>query len=168
MSTKSHRRSAEHLVLRCAIITCSDTRTPETDTSGAHIKAVLEGEGHRIAAYEIMKDDSEDIQALVRKLTDDGIDVILLNGGTGVARRDSTFDAVSAMLEKTLPGFGEIFRMLSFEDIGPAGMLSRATAGVIGRTLVFSMPGSTGAVRLAMGRLIAPELRHLVWEITEH
>jgi molybdenum cofactor biosynthesis protein B len=168
MSTSLHQNQARDLRLRCAIITCSDTRTGENDTSGAYIRQVLEEAGYTIAAYEIVRDEPNLIEKLLRTYVADEVNVVLLNGGTGISRRDSTYDTVSAMLDKTLPGFGEIFRVLSFEEIGPASMLSRATAGVIARTLVFSMPGSTGAVRLAMDRLIAPDLKHLVWEITGH
>ena len=151
-------------VIRCAIITISDTRTPETDTSGAAIRAALSGQGHEIARYVVVKDEPAQIGALVRELADAGCQVVLTNGGTGVARRDSTFEAIDGMLDKRLPGFGELFRMLSYQEIGPAAMLSRATAGLIGGTLIFCMPGSTGAVRLAMERLILPELPHLIWE----
>ena len=106
----------------------------------------------------------DQIAALVRDLAAEGCQVILTNGGTGIARRDSTFEAIDALIEKRLPGFGELFRMLSYAEIGPAAMLSRATAGTFGAALIFCLPGSTGAVRLAMERLIIPELPHLVWE----
>jgi molybdenum cofactor biosynthesis protein B len=117
-----------------------------------------------VTRYQLVKDEPEAIAALVRELSDTGCQVILTNGGTGIARRDSTFEAIDALIEKRLPGFGELFRMLSYADIGPAAMLSRATAGTIGGTLVFCMPGSTGAVRLAMEQLIIPQLPHLIWE----
>ncbi len=168
MSDNSHRESARNLTLRCAIVTCSDTRTAETDTSGAYIRSTLEEHGHDVSSYEIVKDDPQQITELLKRYVANRIDVVLLNGGTGISRRDNTFDAVAGMLEKSLPGFGEIFRVLSYEDIGAASMLSRATAGVIGKTLVFSMPGSTGAVRLAMDKLIVPDLKHIVWEISGH
>jgi molybdenum cofactor biosynthesis protein B len=150
--------------IRCGIITISDTRTPETDTSGAAIRVALVEQGHQIERYVVVKDEPKQIAALVRELADAGCQVVLTNGGTGVARRDSTFEAIDALLDKRLPGFGELFRMLSYQEIGPAAMLSRATAGLIGGTLVFCMPGSTAAVRLAMERLILPELPHLIWE----
>lgn len=168
MGTKSHQQSAADLVVRCAIITCSDTRTVETDTSGAYIRSAVEEKGYQVAAYELIKDEPDQIRGMLENYVQEGIDVVLINGGTGIARRDTTYDAVASMLEKTLPGFGEIFRMLSYDEIGAASILSRAIAGSIGETLVFSMPGSTGAVRLAMDKLIAPDLRHLVWEIREH
>ena len=151
--------------IRCGVITISDTRTPETDSSGAAIRAALEDQGHLIVRYEVVKDEPSQIAALVRDLAGAGCQVILTNGGTGIARRDSTFEAIDALIEKRLPGFGELFRMLSYADIGPAAMLSRATAGTFGGALIFCLPGSTGAVRLALEQLIIPELPHLVWEI---
>jgi molybdenum cofactor biosynthesis protein B len=150
--------------IRCGIITISDTRTPETDTSGAAIRAALVGQGHAVARYAVVKDEPAQIVALVRELAADGCQVILTSGGTGISRRDSTFEAIDGLIEKRLNGFGELFRMLSYQEIGPAAMLSRATAGLIGDTLVFCMPGSTGAVRLALEKLILPELPHLIWE----
>ncbi|GMQ82100.1 MAG: molybdenum cofactor biosynthesis protein MoaB [Rhodothermia bacterium] len=168
MGTQSHQQSAADLTVRCAIITCSDTRTADTDSSGAYIRSALEKKGYEIAAYELIKDEPQQIREVLKAYVDDGFDAVMINGGTGIARRDTTFDVVVAMLEKTLPGFGEIFRMLSYDEVGAASILSRAIAGSIGETLVFSMPGSTGAVRLAMDKLIAPDLRHLVWEIREH
>lgn len=150
--------------IRCGVITISDTRTAETDTSGAAIREALEAAGHTIVRYQLVKDEPDAIAALVRELSRSGCQVILTNGGTGIARRDSTFEAIDALIEKRLPGFGELFRMLSYADIGPAAMLSRATAGTISGTLVFCMPGSTGAVRLAMEQLIIPQLPHLIWE----
>lgn len=151
--------------IRCGVITISDTRTPDTDTSGRAISAALEQHGHSPARYAIAKDEPAEIVGLVREFAADGCQVILTSGGTGITRRDSTFEAIDALLEKRLPGFGELFRMLSYQQIGPAAMLSRATAGTVGDTLVFALPGSTGAVELAMTALIIPELPHLVWEI---
>jgi molybdopterin adenylyltransferase len=151
--------------IRCGVITISDTRTPETDTSGAAIRSALEGAGHTIVRYAVARDEPAEIVALVRELAAAGCQAILTNGGTGIARRDSTFEAIDGLLEKRLPGFGELFRMLSYADIGPAAMLSRATAGTFGEALIFCLPGSTGAVRLGMEKLILPELPHLVWEI---
>lgn len=167
-ATQQHRAAAaDRGPIPCAILTVSDTRTPETDRSGQAIRERLEEVGHRVAFYRIVKDEPDQISALLDELTAAGeCRAILINGGTGIARRDTTFDAVSRKLEKTLPGFGEIFRMLSFHEIGAAAMLSRATAGVYRDCLVFSMPGSSNAVKLAMDRLIIPELEHLVWELT--
>ena len=150
--------------IRCGVITISDTRTPATDTSGAAICALIEAAGHTVTRYQLVKDEPDQIAALVREVSNTGCQVILTNGGTGIARRDSTFEVIDALIDKRLPGFGELFRMLSFAEIGPAAMLSRATAGMIGGTLVFCMPGSTNAVRLAMEQLIVPQLPHLIWE----
>ncbi len=150
--------------LRCGIVTMSDTRTRETDTSGQTLQAALTQAGHEIVRYELVKDEPEHIAVLIRDLETSGCQVIITNGGTGIARRDSTFEVVDSLLEKRLPGFGEIFRMLSYEDIGPAAMLSRATAGVYRGCLIFCLPGSTAAVQLALDKLIVPELRHIVWE----
>jgi molybdenum cofactor biosynthesis protein B len=167
MGHQEHEQRAQAEVtqsIRCGVITISDTRTPETDTSGAAIRTLLEAAGHTIVRYQLVKDEPDAIAALVRELSGCGCQVILTNGGTGIARRDSTFEAIDALIEKRLPGFGELFRMLSYADIGPAAMLSRATAGTIGGALVFCMPGSTGAVRLALEQLIIPQLPHLIWE----
>lgn len=167
MSHIEHERSAEAAVgraIRCGVITISDTRTPEDDTSGGHIRTALAAAGHTLHGYAVVKDEPAQIVALIRELAAAGCQVIITNGGTGITRRDSTFEAVDALLEKRLPGFGEIFRMLSYHEIGPAAMLSRATAGLAGGTLIFCLPGSTGAVRLALEKLIIPELPHLVWE----
>lgn len=162
-----HAAAAERGPVTCAIITVSDTRTPETDTSGAAIRERLEAAGHQVAFYRIVKDEPEQIVALLDHLVNEStMQVLLFNGGTGISRRDTTYDALAGRLEKTLPGFGELFRMLSYEEIGAAAMLSRATAGVYRGRLVFSMPGSSNAVRLAMDRLIVPELEHLAWELT--
>jgi molybdenum cofactor biosynthesis protein B len=165
--TEQHRREAPSSVA-CAIITVSDTRTPETDKSGQLIRQLLEEHGFAIAEYAIVKDEYEGIQRLLRDAADNpAVEVVLLNGGTGIAGRDTTYEAVQNMLVKEMPGFGELFRYLSFtEDIGSAAILSRAVAGTIGTTTaVFSMPGSTGAVRLAMTRLILPELGHVMREL---
>lgn len=166
-STQQHRAQAESLrEIRVAVITISDTRTPETDRSGALMRELLAEAGFAVAEHAILKDEPDQIRARVAALCDGGgVDVVLTNGGTGIAPRDGTFEAVSSLLDRTMPGFGEIFRMLSFEEVGPAAMLSRATAGLRGRTLVFCTPGSENAVGLAMRRLIVPELRHLVLEM---
>src|SRR5690606_9821746 len=164
MSSGDHRKAAEAISVRCAVITISDTRTTDNDLSGALMKARLAENGYEITAYRIIPDEPDQIEGVLGELAGK-VEVILFNGGTGISARDTTFEALSRRLEKTLPGFGELFRMLSFEEIGPAAMLSRATAGVYRGTLVFSTPGSTGAVRLAMDRLIVPDLKHLVWEV---
>ncbi|MDW8212602.1 MAG: molybdenum cofactor biosynthesis protein B [Roseiflexaceae bacterium] len=166
MSHQEHEKIARSAIssVKCGIITISDTRTPETDAGGAIIRAGLEGAGHTVLRYIVVKDEPAQIVDHVRDFAAAGCQVIVTSGGTGIARRDSTFEAIDALLEKRMPGFGEIFRMLSYQDIGPAAMLSRATAGVFQRSLIFCLPGSPAAVRLGMEKLILPELAHLVWE----
>jgi len=149
--------------VRCAIVTVSDTRTPETDTSGALIRDLLEQNGHQAMSCEIIPDDPLRVRRRVEALChDDTCRVVLLTGGTGIATRDTTYEAISSLLEKRLDGFGELFRMLSYEQIGSGAILSRAVAGIRRRTMIFSMPGSTHAVQLAMEKLILPELGHAV------
>ncbi|GBD20752.1 Molybdenum cofactor biosynthesis protein B [bacterium HR28] len=163
-SIEQHRAAAPRSV-RCAVITVSDTRTAETDTSGALIRERLERWGHQVIAYAIVPDEADQIgQLLDEFLERPDCDAVLLNGGTGIARRDVTYEAVAARLEKRLDGFGELFRWLSYREIGTAAMLSRAIAGVARGKVVIAMPGSTGAVRLAMDELVLPELAHLVFE----
>lgn len=167
MGYQDHKERADAALsgpIPCGIITVSDTRTRVTDTSGAAIRAALQQAGHDVVRYEVTPDDQGQITALVQAYEAAGCQVIITNGGTGIARRDSTFEAVDRLLHKHLPGFGELFRMLSYHDIGPGAMLSRATAGTYGRALIFCLPGSTGAVQLALEQLILPELAHLVWE----
>ena len=165
-SPADEHREANQEAARCVVITVSDTRTVENDRSGALMRERLAGGGHEVIFSTIVKDEPEQIRALLDAWTADGAcDAILFNGGTGIAARDTTFDAISGRLEKELPGFGELFRMLSYSEIGAAAMLSRATAGVIGTCLVFSTPGSSNAVALAMEKLIVPELQHLVYEL---
>jgi molybdenum cofactor biosynthesis protein B len=160
MSVDAHRKHGPRQV-HCAVLTVSDTRTEETDTSGARIKVLLAEAGHPIAGYWIVADEPHLIR---RRLNDlpEAAQVVIVNGGTGLARRDTTFEAVRELFDKTIDGFGELFRMLSWEQIGAAAMLSRATAGIAGGRVVFSVPGSTAAVELAMTRLILPELGHVV------
>jgi molybdenum cofactor biosynthesis protein B len=144
-------------------VTVSDTRTLDNDGSGSKIVELLEAAGHRVAARRIVKDEPAEVAAAVREfVAAAGVDAILLTGGTGIAARDQTPDAVRGLLTRELPGFGEIFRVLSFQEIGAAAMLSRALGGVIDQTIVLLMPGSTAAVRLAMEKLILPEIAHLV------
>ena len=166
-SHREHKERARAHV-SCAVVTVSDTRTRETDTSGQLILAMLDKAGHRASQYHIIKDEPDQIRPLLKTLlADPGIDAVIVNGGTGVARRDVTFDALQGMLDKQLPGFGELFRMLSFQDIGSAAFLSRATAGTAQGKAVFSVPGSRGAVQLAMEKLILPELPHVVFELNK-
>jgi molybdenum cofactor biosynthesis protein B len=166
-SVEQHREAAPDVV-RCAILTVSDTRTTETDTSGQIVRQHLSWRGHQIVAYEIVPDDAERIGALLDEWIARGdIQAIVTNGGTGIAQRDTTFDAIDGRLDKRLDGFGEIFRMLSYQQIGAAAMLSRAVAGVCGSTVIFCTPGSANAVKLAMESLIAPEIAHVVYELTK-
>lgn len=166
MSTIEHKQEAPKQVV-CMVITVSDTRNETTDKSGQLMKQLLEEHGHSTALYEIIPDEPEKIKAAIQKgLEHQEVQVILLNGGTGIAKRDTTYETVSSILEKEMPGFGEIFRYLSFvEDIGSASILSRAVAGVVQGKAIFSTPGSSGAVKLAMNRLILPELGHVVREL---
>lgn len=165
--TEAHRAAAPESV-RCAILTVSDTRTTDTDTSGGLIRDTLRLAGHKIVDYQIVPDEPDQIRRMLADWVGrDDLQVVLSNGGTGIAARDTTYDAISGMLEKRLDGFGELFRMLSWQEIGAAAMLSRAVAGVAGGTLIVAMPGSTNAVRLAMTKLIIPEIGHLVYEINK-
>lgn len=151
--------------VKLAIVTVSDTRTPETDVNRAYLSEQIAAAGHTLSAYRLIKDEPAQVAAVLDELAATDAEIILFNGGTGISRRDTTFDALSTRLEKTLPGFGEIFRMLSFAEIGGAAMLSRATAGVYRGKVIFSTPGSPAAVRLAWEKIIAPEVSHLAWEL---
>lgn len=164
-SVQQHRAAAENS-LRIAVLTVSDTRTLEDDTGGQLIVELLESAGHQVGARAIVRDDRDGISsAILDFVADPDIDAVISTGGTGIARRDVTCDAVSSILDRSIDGFGELFRALSFEEIGSAAMLSRATAGAIGSTAVFAVPGSRNAIRLAMERLILPEIAHVVYEI---
>lgn len=166
MAYQDHVRASDSIRVRCAIITLSDTRTPETDKSGQKIRALLEAAGHAIVRYELIPDDLNALHALLTEiLSQHDVDVVLTNGGTGVGRRDTTIEVVESHLDQTLPGFGELFRMLSWHEIGSGAMLSRVVGGISRGKLLFAMPGSTGAVELAMTKLILPELKHLVHEL---
>jgi len=146
-------------------VTVSDTRTLETDSSGRLISTLLEERGHRVSGRTLLKDEPGDVRQTVTALVNDSsIDVVITTGGTGITARDSTFEAIDGLLQKRLAGFGELFRMLSYHEIGAAAMLSRATAGLSGRTVILALPGSEHAVRLAMEKLVLPELGHLVRE----
>ncbi len=159
-----HRATSPERV-RCAVVTVSDTRTPATDTGGQLLHDLLVEAGFEVPARDIVRDEPALVRALVERLRDDAqVDAVLLTGGTGVSSRDQTFETVSSLLTKVLPGYGELFRMLSYQAIGPAAMLSRAVGGLAGTTVVLTMPGSPAAVRLAVERLIVPELPHLVRE----
>ena len=159
-----HRASSPEEVV-CAVVTVSDTRTIDTDTGGRLLCELLTAAGFRIAAREIIPDEPPRMRSLVERFRDDPqIAAVLLTGGTGVSGRDQTFETICALLTRQLPGYGELFRMLSYHEIGPAAMLSRAVGGLVDRTVVLTMPGSPAAVRLAVEKIIAPELRHLVRE----
>jgi len=161
---KEHESQAPPSV-RCVVITVSDTRTVETDIGGKAVVDHLTAAGHVVVSREIIPDEPDRMRPLLISLAGrDDVDVILLTGGTGITSRDQTFETVSGLLDKPLPGYGEIFRMLSYQDIGPAAILSRAVGGVIGRKVVLTMPGSPAAVRLAMEKIIVPQLSHLVRE----
>lgn len=166
----SHKEHKEHAPQRvsCLVITCSDTRTIDTDTSGQLIRRLLSEHGHQVVGWHLIKDEPEEIRRLIEAAAaDDAVQAIIINGGTGLSRRDSTFEAIDGMLEKRLDGFGELFRYLSYKEIGSSSMMSRATAGVVRGRIVFSTPGSESAVRLAMEQLILPELGHIVRELTK-
>ena len=166
MAYAEHTSQAEPIVARAAVVTLSDTRTEATDTSGQAIRRLLAEAGHHVHRYHLIRDEPDDLEALLRELLDHpDVDVILTNGGTGVGARDQTIDVIERIIQRPLPGFGELFRMLSWEQIGSGAMLSRATGGVTHGKLLFAMPGSTKAVELAMGRLIVPELKHLIREL---
>jgi molybdenum cofactor biosynthesis protein B len=147
----------------CYVITVSDTRTDDTDTGGGAIAELLGGAGHTVAGRTIVRDDAELVRdTIVRQLAHPDVQAIITTGGTGITSRDSTYEAVTAMLQKRLDGFGELFRMLSYEQIGSAAMMSRACAGLVAGRIVIALPGSEAAVRLAMEKLILPELGHMV------
>ena len=166
MSIQEHKKESTPLYVM--VVTVSDTRTEQTDKSGRKMIELLETSHHHVADYEIVKDDQEAIEeALFKGCRDPRVQVILLNGGTGLSNRDVTFEIVERVIERPIPGFGEIFRMLSYEEIGSPSMLSRATAGIARKTVIFSVPGSTGAVTLAMEKLILPEMGHIVREISK-
>lgn len=161
----THRQDAPDTV-RAFIVTISDTRTADTDTSGAAIASLLEAAGHIVSGRKIVKDDAAAIEAAVSYAAKaGGTDVVITTGGTGLSSRDGSYEAISKLFGRTIDGFGELFRGLSYAEIGAAAMLSRATAGVIGRCAVFVLPGSENAVRLAMEELIIPEITHVVREL---
>ncbi len=160
-----HRAYAPKVV-RCAILTVSDTRSVETDGSGRLIRELIEEHGYTVADHEIVKDDADAIRvAVLRALARVDVDAVIATGGTGISPRDVTPDTVEPLLEKVLPGFGELFRWLSFEEIGAAAALSRALAGTVGRKIVYVMPGSSGAVQLGMTRLVLPEVAHAIGQL---
>jgi molybdenum cofactor biosynthesis protein B len=166
-SVVEHRAAAPRRV-GCGVLTVSDTRTSETDASGRTIRELLSSANHEVVDHRIVADEPAAVASIVRDLlADDRIQVVITTGGTGITSRDGTFEAIDALLDKRLSGFGELFRMLSFEEIGAAAMLTRATAGTIQRKAVFVLPGSEHAVRLAMTRLIIPELGHVLQQLSK-
>ncbi|RDI44272.1 MogA/MoaB family molybdenum cofactor biosynthesis protein [Falsibacillus pallidus] len=168
MSVNAHKEKAPSSI-RVSIITVSDTRTLETDKSGALMEALLKENGHIVLSRNIVKDEQNEIRStFLSKIEEEEVQAVLINGGTGLARRDVTIETISSHFEKEISGFGELFRMLSYqEDIGSAAMLSRATGGTKDGKAIFITPGSTGAVRLAMEKLILPELSHIILELNK-
>lgn len=156
--------------VRIGVLTVSDTRTHETDSGGRLVKTLAEAKGIEVTNYQIVRDDKEDIKAVLSEwLGNRDIDAIISTGGTGIAKRDVSIEAIEPFFEKEIPGFGELFRYLSFtEDIGTKALLSRASAGMASDQAIFILPGSRGAVKLAMERLILPEIRHIVFELGKH
>ena len=167
MSVTEHRRDAPAFVA-VHVITVSDTRTVETDASGDAIARLIQAAGHQLHGRTLLKDEPDQVRDAVRRLVaDPAVPVVITTGGTGITSRDSTFEAIDALLEKRLPGFGELFRMLSYQEVGPAAMMSRACAGLVARRIIVALPGSPKAVRLAMEKLVIPELGHLVQQASK-
>ena len=163
---REHKATAPRSI-GCFVLTISDSKTPETDTSGILIRELLAAAGHTLVGHAIVRDEPAQVAAVIREgCANASLQAFILTGGTGVTSRDSTFEAVEALLDKRLTGFGELFRMLSYQEIGAAAMLSRAQAGVVQRRALFSLPGSPNACRLAVEKLIIPELGHLLREIS--
>lgn len=164
MSVSIHRKAAP-VSVSCFVVTISDTRTESNDASGDKIVELLKSAGHRFAGRRLVRDDPAEVRDAVRAGAAAAA-VVITTGGTGITSRDSTYEAIADLLDKRLDGFGELFRMLSYDEVGSAAMMSRACAGTIGRTAVFALPGSENAVRLAMEKLILPEIGHIVRELT--
>ena len=167
-SQQQHKKAAAARgPVHVAIVTVSDTRTPETDKNAHFLREAIGAAGHIVAAYRLIRDEPAEVDAVLEELVlSTNAQILLWNGGTGISPRDTTYDALSRKLEKTLPGFGEIFRMLSYHEIGAAAMMSRATAGVYKGRVVISTPGSPNAVKLAWEKLVLPEISHLAWEVS--
>lgn len=161
-----HEKSAKMAPVRMSIVTVSDTRTPETDMNGQFLMEQIKQAGYLVSSYHIVHDEPSEIEALLQELRGTDARIVIFNGGTGLSKRDTTYDVISRHFEKTMPGFGEIFRLLSYEQVGAAAMFSRATAGIYAGKVIISIPGSPAAVQLAWEKLIAPEAQHLAWEIT--
>ncbi len=168
MGHHEHKHHAKKHI-SCLVVTISDTRTEETDTSGQHILKLLQQNGHAVMRKIIVPDEPADIRAVLQEgIHSDEIQAIICNGGTGISVRDRSYETIEQVLDKRLDGFGELFRMLSYQDIGSAAMMSRAVAGIAGNTVIFLTPGSKPAVGLAMETLILPELGHILWELEKH
>lgn len=166
MSHAEHRAAAPAIV-GCHVITVSDTRTEETDTGGRLLRTLLAEGGHDVLGHEIVPDEPTVLRAAVeRQLAAEAVQAVITTGGTGISRRDGSYEVIADLLDKRLDGFGELFRALSFEEIGPAAMMSRAVAGVARGKVIVALPGSRNAVRLGMTRLVLPELGHLVREVS--
>lgn len=165
MASESHKEQVR-TNLKVGIVTASDTRTPENDKSGAAIREMFEGAGHKVAYYEIVPDAPSKIaHAIITHLPE--LDAVIVNGGTGLSSRDVSADVVHSLVDKELEGFGELFRMLSYQEIGAAAMVSRAIAGVRHRKFIAALPGSTGACRLAMEKLILPQIGHIAYLLSQ-
>jgi molybdopterin adenylyltransferase len=163
-SSERHHRAAENRgPVPIAVVTVSDSRSEETDTNGAWLRDAIAAAGHAEGGYRLIRDEPDEVAAALEEMVGGRARIVVFNGGTGIAPRDTTYDVLARMIEKPLPGFGELFRMLSWEQVGAAAMLSRATAGVYRGRVVFSLPGSPAAVRLAWEKLIAPEIDHVAW-----
>lgn len=157
---------SQNIAVNCAVVTVSDTRTVETDRSGQLIQLLLQEAGHEISTYTIVKDEPQVILDLLEYLElQFQLEAMIFTGGTGIAPRDTTYDVISGWIDKTIPGFGEIFRYLSYQEIGSRAIASRAVAGVKKQKLVFSLPGSSNAVELGVTKLILPELNHLIKQV---
>lgn len=167
MGHEEHRRAGPRSV-RIFVVTASDSRGEAEDTSGAFLRRAASEAGHAVVGYRVVRDEPEAIRAALADAAAAGAEAVVVNGGTGISDRDRTYEAVAGVIEKRLDGFGELFRMLSWQEVGSAAMLSRAVAGTWRGRVVFSVPGSTAAVRLAWEKLIAPELPHLVFELAKH
>ena len=167
VSSQEHKAHAPASVA-CVVLTVSDTRTEANDTSGQAIRELLQRAGHTVTGHAIVKDEAAQVGAVVReRLADPATQVIITTGGTGISARDTTFEAITQLFDRRLDGFGDLFRVISFAEIGSAAMMSRATAGTVGRKAVFVLPGSPAAVRLAMDKLIVPELGHIVQQLSK-
>ena len=166
-STPLEHKATAPRTIGCWVLTISDTKTLDTDTSGALIRKLLLEAGHQVIGASIVRDEPKDVQRVIREAcAQTTVQALIATGGTGITSRDSTYEAIDALLDKRLPGFGELFRMLSYQDVGAAAMLSRAQMGIHARRIIVSLPGSPNACRLALEKLLIPELSHLVREVS--